>query len=142
MAIPEPLPGLVISYSFLWSQEYETGAREGRKARPSAIVVATMDEESGETRVIVAPISHRLPDNPHLAVEIPPKIRRHLGLDNERSWVICTELNRFTWPGYDLQPVPGRADKFDYGMLPKKFFETVRRRILDIDRAYRSVTSR
>ena len=142
MAIPEPLPGLVISYSFLWSREHEAGAREGRKDRPCAIVVATMEETTEETRVIVEPITHHPPDNPHLAVEIPTKVKRHLGLDVDRSWVVCSELNRFTWPGYDLRQVPGETGRFEYGMLPRKLFETIKQRILDLDRAYRSVTSR
>lgn len=142
MAIPKPLPGLVISYSFLWSREHEAGVREGRKDRPCAIVVATLDEATGETRVIVAPITHHPPGNPHLAVEIPPRVKSHLGLDFDRSWVVCSELNRFTWPGYDLRPVPGKIGGFVYGMLPRKLFEKIRWRILDLDKAYRSVTPR
>jgi hypothetical protein len=36
---PEPQPGLVISYAYLWSEEAEQGRIEGRKDRPCAIVV-------------------------------------------------------------------------------------------------------
>ena len=37
---PEPQPGLVISYAYLWSEEAEQGRIESRKDRPCAIVVA------------------------------------------------------------------------------------------------------
>ena len=37
---PEPSPGLVISYSFLWSEEAEQGQVDGSKDRPCTIVVA------------------------------------------------------------------------------------------------------
>ncbi len=72
MALPEPEPGLVISYSYLWHDQHRAGAEEGRKARPCAIVVATVDED-GDTKVYAAPITHSQPDDPH-AVELrrPP----------------------------------------------------------------------
>lgn len=142
MSIPEPVSGLVISYSFLWSQEHNAGAREGRKERPCAIIVATTDGDRDETRVYVAPITHSPPEDPRLAMEIPPKVKDHLGLDMERSWVVCSELNRFTWPGFDLRHVPGSKERFDYGMLPRKLFENIRQRIVDLDKAYRLVTNR
>ena len=142
MAISDPQVGLVISYAFLWSHEHSLGIQEGRKSRPCAIVVATDNDSNGGTRIIVAPITHSPPKDPRLAVEIPPKVKAHLGLDGERSWVVCAELNRFTWPGYDLTPVPGQTGKFDYGMLPRQLFETIRHRILDLDAALRALTER
>lgn len=142
MPLPDPVPGLVISYAFLWSHEHEAGIEEGRKDRPCAIVVATQDDQTGEFRTIVAPITHDPPENPTMAVEIPPMIKDHLGLDTQRSWVVCSELNRFTWPGFDLRPVPGRPGKFNYGMLPKAFFETIKQRILELDKTLRSITPR
>ncbi len=38
------------------------------------------------------------------------------GLDDERSWIITTEINRFIWPGPDLRSVPGGG--VAYGLLP------------------------
>jgi hypothetical protein len=142
VAISDPQVGLVISYAFLWSHEHSAGAQEGRKSRPCAIVVASDDDASGEPRIIVAPITHSPPKDPRLAVEIPAKVKAHLGLDADRSWVVCTELNRFTWPGYDLRPIPGQTGNFAYGMLPRQLFETIRRQILDLDAALRTVTER
>ncbi|MDZ7644939.1 MAG: hypothetical protein U5K76_12420 [Woeseiaceae bacterium] len=41
MAYPEPEVGLVISYSYLWSDEAAAGHVEGRKSRPCAIVMVS-----------------------------------------------------------------------------------------------------
>lgn len=50
-----------------------------------------------------------------------------LGLDDERSWIVLTEGNRFTWPGPDLRPaVPGDVTSVAYGELPRGLFERVR----------------
>jgi len=40
MPLPEPEPGLVISYSYLWHYERAAGVEEGRKDRPCVILVA------------------------------------------------------------------------------------------------------
>lgn len=40
MSLPDPKPGLVIRYGFLWSDERAGGAVEAAKDRPCAIVVA------------------------------------------------------------------------------------------------------
>jgi hypothetical protein len=40
-----------------------------------------------------------LPDRLDEAVEIPAVVKRHLGLDEARSWIVVSEINRFIWPG-------------------------------------------
>jgi len=54
--------------------------------------------------------------------ELPPAVKKHLGLDEERSWIVVDELNTFTWPGYDLRPIKKKEDRFDYGFLLPKLF--------------------
>ena len=128
MALPEPLPGLVISYAYLWHDQHLAGGEEGRKARPCAIVVATTDED-GDTKVYVAPITHSRPDDPY-AVEVPPAVKRRLGLDEAPSWIVARELNRFIWPGYDLRPVAReKPGVFAWGFLPIGLFEALKRGI-------------
>jgi hypothetical protein len=51
LKLPEPRPGLVIRYGFLWSHEAEAGAEEAAKDRPCAIVVAARRQENGEIGV-------------------------------------------------------------------------------------------
>ena len=55
------------------------------------------------------------------AVEIPTPVKRHLGLDDDPSWIIVAEGNEFVWPGYDLRKRP-HSDRYDYGFLPPRFF--------------------
>jgi len=123
MPIPTPEPGLVISYAYLWHHEHQSGHDEGRKTRPSVIVLA-VERRQGETAVVVLPITHAPPVVPAAAVEIPVAVKRHLGLDDERSWVIVSEGNEFDWPGYDLRKIGGSA-RYDYGFLPPRFFSQV-----------------
>ena len=40
MSWPEPRPGLVIRFSYLWKPEADAGRVEGVKDRPCAIVLA------------------------------------------------------------------------------------------------------
>jgi len=55
MPIPNPEAGLVISYAYLWHGEHQAGQEEGRKDRPSVIVLATVREADGATTVTVLP---------------------------------------------------------------------------------------
>jgi hypothetical protein len=65
---------------------------------------------------------------PESAFRLPSAVCRHLGLDDEPSWVVVDEINEFTWPGYDLRPVPGRPGHYSYGFLPPKLlFEIIER---------------
>lgn len=126
MAFPAPVPGLVIRYSYLWMEEHRRGLEEGQKDRPSVIVL-TVSTEAGIPSVLVLPITHAPPSHPHLAVEIPAKVKARLGLDTQRSWVVLTEANRFLWPGPDLRPtIPGNASSIAYGLLPYALFEEIR----------------
>jgi hypothetical protein len=126
MPLPKPEPGLVIHYEYLWRHEYQRGEIEGRKLRPCAIVVAVHNGD-GELEAVVAPITHLEPIAPAEGVEIPLRVKRHLGLDEKRSWIIVTDLNAFFWPGADIHHVPGAAPgTFAYGFLPPILFERVR----------------
>lgn len=137
MRFPAPRPGLVIRYSFLWSHERDAGAEEAAKDRPCAIVVAARLAPDSEVRTIVAPITHEPPADPSASIPIPPAACRALGLDAGPHWLRLEELNRFTWPGFDLRPIPGRGGEIAYGMLPRGLFEQLRRGILARQRANR-----
>jgi hypothetical protein len=95
MPIPNPEPGLVLSYAYLWHHEYQAGREEARKDRPSVIVLAVEREADNATVVTVLPITHTPPSDPASAVEIPLPVERHLGLDDARSWIIVSEGNEF-----------------------------------------------
>ena len=130
--IPDPQPGLVISYAYLWQREAARDRHEGIKYRPAVVVMAVEHDGARGKTVLVAPITHRQPENTSVAVEIPPQTKRRLGLDPERSWIIVSEVNRFEWPGPDLLPVaPG---EWAYGILPAGLFRAVRNRIANTAR--------
>jgi len=129
---------LVIRYSYLWLREHRQGHEEGTKDRPCAIVLAVRDRDTA-TQVLVVPVTHSLPESPDAALELPVAIKRHLGLDSERSWVILSESNVFEWPGPDLRRVGDRDDSsVAYGFLPPRFFVELRRRFLALETAAQS----
>ena len=126
MAGLSPQPGLVIRYSYLWSHEAEAGKDEGVKDRPCAILLA-VETRQRQTSVIVLPVTHLAPSDPNAAIEIPLAVKRRLGLDDERSWIVLTELNQFIWPGPDLRPIAGGdLSSAAYGELPADLYRRVR----------------
>lgn len=128
----------MISYSYLWAREHKRGQEEGLKDRPCAIVVVSQLDD-GEHVVTVLPISHAPQADPMLSVEIPTPVKRRLKLDDERSWIVLSEANRFIWPGPDLRPVtPGDAASVAYGLLPFALFEEVRMKLIAAIRAKRT----
>ena len=139
--IPTPEAGLVIAYAYLWRREHQAGQDEGLKDRPSVIVLAVERPKDGATIVTVLPITHSAPITSGAAVEIPEPVKRHLGLDDRRSWVVVTEGNEFLWPGYDLRKVPNR-DRYGYGFLPPRFFNQVLKAFLALHPAGKTLTSR
>jgi len=142
MPLPTPEPGLVICYEFLWSHEHDLGSDEGEKKRPT-VILSVERLEGGGTWVTVVPITHRQPTNLELAIEIPAKVRTHLGLNSRASWIILNELNDFPWPGRDIYPIPGgRLDQFHYGFLPPNLFRQVRDAILALDDKRKRIMAR
>lgn len=131
MSIPDPVPGAVIRYEFLWSHEQRTGKLDASKGRPCAVVVAIPRAESGAVQTVVAPITHTPPDEPDASIEISAAVCRSLGLDDGRHWIRIDELNSFAWPGIDLRHIPGKPGAYMYGMLPKTLFEQIRRGVLE-----------
>lgn len=131
MSLPEPRPGLVIRYGFLWNHEAAHGAVESSKDRPCAIIVAARRGPQGQIRTVIAPITHSAPNDPLTSMEIPASICRQLGLDDGRHWLRYDQLNSFEWPGFDLRPIPGRAGVYAYGELPKSLFDHLRLNIMN-----------
>jgi hypothetical protein len=135
---PDPVPGLVIRYSYLWASEHARGQEEGVKDRPCAVILDTEDD-AGERVVTVLPITHSIPADPELAIEIPAAVKRRLGLDDDRSWVVLTEANRFIWPGPDLRPLTSvDPTSVTYGPLPYALFEQIRLKFLTALKARRA----
>jgi hypothetical protein len=135
VALPRPVRGLVIRYSFLWREEAARGIEEGAKDRPCAVILVTEDDPDGPV-VTVLPITHSPPTDGSLAVELPGATKRRLGLDDDRSWIVVTDANRFIWPGPDLRFArPGDAGSVAYGLLPPHIYEEMRAKFVAAVRA-------
>ena len=131
MKKPEPVIGLVIRYDFLWSHEREKGYEEGAKERPCVIVTAIVRKETGDTEVLVAPITHGPPREGTVVIEIPHKVGRSLGLDDERSYIIANEANSVSWEDPGIVPaVPGK--QWAYGRVPKGLYDRLRATMVDL----------
>jgi hypothetical protein len=111
----EPEVGLVIRHAYLWQNEARQGREEGVKDRP-CVIVDVHENEYGEREVLISPITHTPPTNPERAVQMPLATKQRLGLDDQNSWIITTEVNRFIWPGPDIRSIPGGRDSC--GHLP------------------------
>ena len=142
MKLPTPQPGQVISYAYVWRDEAASGVEEGRKDRPCVIVLAAVTTDEA-TIVTVVPVTHAHPGNDDLAVELSVSTKARLGLDHERSWVVVNEINRFTWPGYDLRLTRRGADTCLFGVLPRVVYNAIRDGVVAAARANRlKITSR
>jgi hypothetical protein len=124
-----PRAGDVIRYAYLWHHEAQAGQTEGVKDRPCAVVLRADDHET--SHVLVVPITHVPPGDDSDAVELPAATKRRLGLDDERSWIVVSEANRFRWPGPDVRPVTGQGlESAILGQLPRKLYLEVRDRFV------------
>jgi PemK-like, MazF-like toxin of type II toxin-antitoxin system len=138
-----PQPTDVLSYVYLWAWEAEAGRDEGSKERPVVVILATQQRPHG-LEILVAPLTTRPPRSGTAAVEMPQRVRNHLGLGDSRSWIVVDELNRFTWPGPDIRPVRAAGDHSPFiGKIPGRLYEQVRAELAAVATAGRlKVTKR
>lgn len=132
MTLPEPKPGLVVRYDYLWTHEAAAGHDRG-KDRPTCIIAAT-DSLVRPRYVVLLPITHTPPAGETVGVEIPPRVKQALGLDDEPSWAIVSEHNIDEWPNGGLSPVPGKSGVFAYGFIPPGLFRKIKARFLELAR--------
>ena len=129
MALPEPKPGLVIRYDYLWADEAEAG-RDTSKDRPACLIAAS-DATANPRFVVILPITHSRPRAGTAAVEIPRKVCAAIGLDGAASWVIVSEHNVEEWPN-GLTAIPRRPGVFAYGFIPPGLFAQIKARFLAV----------
>jgi hypothetical protein len=136
VALPEPRPGLVIRYDYLWSREAAEG-RQQSKDRPACLVTAS-DSSTTPRFVVILPITHSSPRGDDVGNEIPHKVRRALGLDDAPSWVLVSDHNVDEWPNAGLAAVPGRPEAWSYGFIPPGLFAQIKARFLELAEQGRS----
>jgi hypothetical protein len=123
---------MVVRYAFLWSSEATAGQAEGRKDRPCVVVTAIRRAADGRFGVRVLPMTHS-PTEEARSIAIPPRVKRHLGLDDDASWIVLDEANEFFWPGVDLRPVSrSKPGVWTFGVLPAEIFEEIQAKLCRI----------
>ena len=140
MALPDPKPGLVIRYDYVWAHEALVGRDQG-KERPACLVAAS-DASASPRFVVILPITHTPPGQDTIGIEIPAKVKQSLGLDAAPSWIIVSEYNVDAWPNGGLAPIPGSAGVFGYGFIPPGLFAEVKAKFLKLAGQRRSTAVR
>ena len=79
----EPKVGWLLSFSYLWADEFSRGGEEGVKNRPCVLVAATR-RENDQIVAIVVPVTHSPPADPAIAIDLLAATQARLGLDAER----------------------------------------------------------
>lgn len=88
-----PSSGQVFDYHYLWKWQADRGETEGRKKRPSCVVVVVANA-SGHHVMFIAPITSKAPDEERTALEIPETEARRANLETHLPlWIILDELN-------------------------------------------------
>lgn len=88
-----PSAGQVFDYHYLWKWQDEKGETEGRKKRPSCMVVVMVNTE-GQHVLFISPITSKQPASDRLAIAIPETEAHRARLDTSIPlWVIVDELN-------------------------------------------------
>lgn len=88
-----PAAGQVFDYHYLWKWQADRGETEGRKKRPSCVVIVVTND-AGHHVMFIAPITSKAPDQARTALEVPETEARRARLDTALPlWVILDELN-------------------------------------------------
>ena len=122
--VPEPKPGLVVRYDYLWTHEAARGQDQG-KTRPACLIAAS-DSSVRPQYVVLLPITHTLPSGATTGIEIPAKVKQAIGLDDAPSWVIVSEHNIDEWPNGGLSRVSDKSGAFSYGFIPPVLFQRIK----------------
>lgn len=101
-------------------------------------MVAAADPVAAPGFVVILPITHRRPEGDTVGIEIPPRVRAALGLDEAPCWVIVSEHNVDEWPNAGLSPLPGRPGVVSYGFIPAGLFAQVKATFQELYEARRS----
>lgn len=135
MVPAEPKVGWIFRYSYLWHRQHLEGREEGDKDRPVLVLALVAALEDGTPIVRVLPVTHTPPSDSSDAIEIPPATKRRLGPDDDRSWIVLTESNRFVWPGPDVRLIDNETGY--HGPLPPALFDQVKRRFVELAKSWR-----
>lgn len=139
MKIPAVPPiGHVVAYEYLWASQADK-REDGVKTYPVALVMAK-EVEGPSTLTYALGISHKPPSKDERALQVPVKLQKWLGLDDQPCWIYTGQMNVFAWPGPDLRPAGYLSRRKDaegscvIAPLPTDWFETVKEHVLESHR--------
>ncbi|MEL6465683.1 MAG: type II toxin-antitoxin system PemK/MazF family toxin [Pseudomonadota bacterium] len=93
MAADFPSAGQVFDYHYLWKWQADRGETEGRKKRPSCVVIVVANAK-GQHVLFIAPITSKAPKADRTSVQIPETEARRAKLDTDVPlWIVVDELN-------------------------------------------------
>jgi len=93
MSFDRFVTGTVFIYPYLWDHEAQCGETEGRKDRP-VVVGFRLRQKHGFERIVILPITTKMPEAERFASEIPDIEKRRAGLDASlRLWIILDDAN-------------------------------------------------
>jgi mRNA-degrading endonuclease toxin of MazEF toxin-antitoxin module len=124
-----PKVGQIVFHHFLWAHEQASGQIEGAKARPCIVIAVEASAGSRGPRVTLLPVTSQPPRSAATTIEIPDALKTRVGLDPTLpGWVVIDDANVFTWPGFDLVPLPDGS--FIRGMITSGFFQQIATAVL------------
>ena len=128
-------------FDFLWKSDADRGQEEG-KERYCLIAAREEPDQNGIRLVYLLPITHSPPPAGQKAVEIPHSMARHLGLDDDRSWIKTHERNSVEWParGLPFGVIPASSDKMEIGTMHKSLTIAAREQVHERARTRSMVT--
>jgi hypothetical protein len=77
---------------------------------------------------MLCPITHTEPTPPSVGIEISSEDSKESGLDDQRSWVIVSEVNKVSWSSGRFERT--NFGKWEYGELPEQVMMAIREAIV------------
>jgi hypothetical protein len=94
MTAKTPPKGSVILYPYLWAEQQKQGETEGRKTRPTCLVLSLRDPGEDIHHLMLVAITSQAPSKKQTAVEVPDTERMRAKLTRyPRAWIIVNEYN-------------------------------------------------
>jgi hypothetical protein len=148
--VPDPRPGLIFRYGYVWLSDYRKRPLAAGKDRPACIVMKVADVAEADLStsdgsaiergdVIILPITTSPPRPGDMVIALTPDEKRVCRLDpGKPSWLVVSEFNADIWPNADLSIVPG-TDRFEFGMAPPGLLSRIGRAFAEARKANKVV---
>jgi hypothetical protein len=139
MAAKVPPQGSVIAYPYLWATQHDEGETEGRKVRPSCLVLRSYDSRQKIHHLFLLAITSQPPRSDQTAIAVPDTERRRGGLTRyPRAWIIVSEYNYdIAERSFYFEPGTPTLGAFSAPFLreiARSFREALARAVMRIDR--------